>query len=389
VIGRERGRSLGVAVALLAALCWLAAGGSAKAGLATYELHRIGNFKNPVHVDNAPGANNLLFVVGQKGTIHVLKNEKKVKRPFLNIRDRVRFGGEEGLFSVAFHPGYAENRAFYVYYTNLAGDVQIDQFKRKKSRRAQASEGSRKRVIKIPHDQASNHNGGQLQFGPDGLLYAGIGDGGPQGDPENDAQSSDTLLGKLIRIQPALSGGYGIPDDNPFVGQEGEDEIFALGLRNPWRFSFDSETGALTIGDVGGSQFEEINYVPGPDAGLGANFGWNDYEGFAETQFGIGPNADPHTEPIADFSHDAPDDFCSIAGGYVVRDPGLPTLEGDYVFSDLCDNKIRAIEVPSGASIGGLGVSLDSPVGFGEGVDGQIYVADLTGPVYRLEETAR
>jgi glucose/arabinose dehydrogenase len=385
VIGRE-GRRLGLALgaALVALLAALATGGSARAGLLDFNLVDIGNFNSPVHVDDAPGAEGLLFVVQQRGTIKVLDDEVKKKTPFLDIRDIVQAGGEEGLLSVAFHPDYDTNRRFYVYYTNHQGDIRIDQFKRRAADPLRASVRSRKKVIKVDHDQASNHNGGQVQFGPDGYLYLATGDGGPQQDPEDDAQDTDSLLGKILRIDPLGQGGYDVPADNPYVGVAGADEIFALGLRNPWRFSFDSMTGALTVGDVGGTAYEEVDYVA--DGGLGANFGWNDYEGFAETAFGIGDNASPHTEPIAVFSHGAPDNFCAIAGGYVVRDPGLPALTGQYVLGDLCANEIRAIQVPSGAEGTDIGVSGNDVVAFGEGEDAQIYVVDLGGDVFRLEQ---
>ena len=389
VIGREgRKLALGGTVALLALAGSLALGGAgAQArGSAEFELVDLGNFHDPVHVSTAPGATSdgLLFVVSQSGKIRVLDGEEKVRTPFLDIRGIVRFGGEQGLLSVAFHPDYETNRRFFVYYINNQGDIRIDQFKRKAADPLRASAGSKQKVIKIDHDQGPNHNGGQLQVGLDGYLYAGVGDGGPQQDPENDAQNIDSLLGKLIRIEPLAEGGYTAPDSNPYVDGPGADEIFALGLRNPWRFSFDSANGALTIGDVGGSDLEEIDYVAG--GGLGANFGWNDYEGFMETTFGTGPNATPHTEPIADFSHSGPDNFCSIAGGYVVHDPGLPALQGEYIFSDVCANDLLTLQVPSGAPGTPTGLSGGSIVSFGEGEDGQIYVVDLGGDVYRLEQ---
>ena len=390
VIGRDKRRKLGLAalVAVATAIGALLASGSARAGTETLELVSIGNFTSPVHADNAPGADNLFFVVEQRGRIVVLKNERKRNKPFLDARDIVRYGGEQGLLSVAFHPDYDTNRRFFVYYITNAGDIRIDQFKRRANDPLRASFKSREKVITIQHDQADNHNGGQLQFGPDDYLYAAIGDGGPQGDPENDAQEIDTLLGKLIRIDPKAAGGYTAPGDNPYAGAtDGADEIFAIGLRNPWRFSFDSATGALTLADVGGGEWEEVNYLSGANPGLGANFGWNDYEAFNETSFGTEPNASPHTEPIADFSHGAPDDFCSIAGGYVVNDPGLPALAGDYIFSDLCQSQVFAIDVPAGTpSAVDPGVSGGSIVSFAEGAGGQIYVVDLDGPVFRLEQ---
>jgi glucose/arabinose dehydrogenase len=389
MIGRDAGRTLWLAGLGAAAtlLCGFLAAGGAQAGPPAFELKRIGTFKDPVHADNAPGADNLFFVVEQRGRIVVLKNERERKQPFLDARDIVGYGGEQGLLSVAFHPDYDTNRRLYVYYVDNGGDIRIDQFKRRAKDPLRAGLRSRKKVITIQHNQAPNHNGGQLQFGPDGYLYAAVGDGGPQEDPENDSQTTDNLLGKLIRIDPLAAGSYAVPADNPYAEKAGADEIFAIGLRNPWRFSFDSVTGALTLADVGGGEQEEVNYLSGASPGLGANFGWNDYEGFEETGFGTGENASPHTAPIADFSHGNPDNFCSIAGGYVVNDPGLPALAGDYIFSDLCQSEVFAIDVPAGTPSGvDPGVSGDNIVSFAEGAGNQIYVVDLNGPVSRLEQ---
>jgi glucose/arabinose dehydrogenase len=380
--------ALAAVVALAVVVVWALTVSDRARARGGFDLVEVGNFNSPVHADDAPGADGLLFVVEQGGKIRVLRDEKKVKKPFLDITDIVRSGGEEGLLSVAFHPGYDDNRRFYVFYTNSKGDIRIDQFKRKQSGRLRASRASRARVIKIEHDQAANHNGGQLQFGPDGYLYAGIGDGGPQGDPEDDAQDPANLLGKLIRIDPLGRGGYDVPAGNPYAdnGDPGADEIFSIGLRNPWRFSFDSVTGAITIGDVGGRDWEELDYVSGADPGLGANFGWNDYEGFTETSFGTPPNASPHTEPIAAFSHDAPDNFNAITGGYVVNDPGLPALTGQYLFADYFIGEVRAVQVPSGADGTEVGVSASSIASFAEGEGNQIYVISRNGPVLRLEQ---
>jgi hypothetical protein len=376
-----------VALAALTALSLITSPG--RAGTSTgYALVPIANFDTPVFAEDDGVHPELLFVVEQPGQIKVVENGEKLSQPFLDIRDEVRFGGEQGLLSVAFDPGYATNRRFYVYYVTNGGDIRIDRFKVKESDTTPSSESSRKRVIKIDHDQADNHNGGQLQFGPDGYLYAGIGDGGPQGDPENDAQRKNSLLGKVLRIDPRRRGGYDVPPDNPFVGVRGKDEIFALGVRNPWRFSFDSATGALTMGEVGGSSWEEIDYVASPGAGepggLGANFGWNDFEATHETDFGDPPVATPHTGPIAEFSHGDPDDFCSIIGGYVVHDPGLD-FQGQYIYSDLCDNTLRLAQIPSGADGATLGLEAGGIVSFGEGADGQIYTVSNNGPVSALE----
>jgi len=392
-IGRQawtHARAARLAAALLAGFGLATLGGGSVASAGTeddFHLEDLGNFSSPVYVDDAPGpsSNGLLFVVEQRGTIAVLDGGDKADDPFLDIRHKVAAGGEQGLLSVAFHPNYEANRRLYVYYTTKGGDIRIDQFKRRSTSPLRAVQHSRARVIKVEHDQASNHNGGQLQFGPDGFLYAGTGDGGPQEDPENDAQSKTSLLGKLLRIEPKASGGHAVPPSNPFVGAPGRDAIFALGLRNPWRFSFDSANGALVVADVGGSDWEEISYVA--DGGLGDNFGWNDFEGTSKTSFGIGPNASPHTPPIAEFSHDAPDDFSSITGGYVIRDPDLSQIAGQYIFGDLFEGQPMLRDVPAGTPGDPLGpeLAVGTLSSFGEGEGGQIYVVDLGGDVFALE----
>jgi len=368
-----------VLVFALCAVGLTAGGSSAAAGPGGYFLDDIGNFKSPIYVDDDGVNDDLLFVVEQAGKIRVLRDGNKLNKPFLDIRDFVRYGGEQGLLSVAFDSNYAANGRFYVYYVNNNGDIRIDQFIRKKATRAKAS--SRQKVILVPHTQAANHNGGQLQIGPDGDLYASIGDGGPQGDPENDAQDTGSLLGKILRISPLPDGGYDVPAGNPFVGIAGEDEIFALGLRNPWRFSFDAGNGALTVGDVGGSDWEEVDYEA--DGGLGSNFGWNDYEGMHQTSFGDPPLASPHSPPIHEYANDGA--TCAITGGYVVRDPDLPDLLGQYLFGDFCEAELRAIQIPGGAPGFDLGLGTASLSSFGEGVAGQIYVVSLDGDVFALE----
>jgi glucose/arabinose dehydrogenase len=380
--------------ALLAAGAALAAAtlapASAQAGLENnYELDRIGRFFSPVHVADAPGYEKLLFVVEQPGRVRVLKNGVKKPKPFLDIRERVTFGGEQGLLSIAFHPDYETNRRFYVYYVDNGGDIVVDEFKRSKSSGVRAKAKTRRRVIKVQHDQASNHNGGQLQFNQvadDGLLYLATGDGGPQMDPENDAQDPDSLLGKLLRIDPIPDGGgpgHDNPADNPFVGMPGADEVWSLGFRNPFRFSFDLTNGDLTVGDVGGSDWEEIDWTT-LGASQGANFGWNDFEGTHETSFGVGANASPHTPPIAEYANVS--DTCAVTGGYVVRDGDLGALVGDYIYSDFCDGELTVIDVPTGAPVTTLELDPGNPSSFGEDRDtGQLYIADLNGPVYALE----
>jgi glucose/arabinose dehydrogenase len=374
-----------VTLALLLALA-LPACGSARGGLA---LKKIGSFDAPVYVTGAPGFPQLLFVVEQPGEIAVLRNGHQLPTPFLDLRDQVNYGGERGLLSVAFPPDYARSRRFYVYYTDSDGNIRIDEFKRGSAVRAKRS--SRRKVIVIPHPVNSNHNGGQLQF-LGNLLYFGTGDGGSGGDPPNNAQNKDVLLGKLLRIDPRTSGGkpYSVPSDNPFVGKPGRDEIYSYGLRNPFRFSFDTSSSKqprIAIGDVGQNEFEELDYTTVAKAG-GANFGWDAFEGFSKYTDENSGTPDPGgtVKPIFAYSHSRGSSSCSIIGGYVVRDPRLPSLRGRYVYADLCEGQLRAL-VPHLKRASGdhkLGLHVESPSSFGEDDQHRLYVASLEGPVFRL-----
>jgi glucose/arabinose dehydrogenase len=340
-------------------------------------------------VTGAPGFPKLVFVVEQPGRVAVLSGGKRLARPFLDIRGRVRYDdAEQGLLSIAFPPDYATSKSFYVYYNDEAGNIHIDEFKSSSPTRADA--GSRRPVIEIPHAENPNHNGGQLQF-LDNLLYFGTGDGGSGGDPPNNAQNKDVLLGKLLRIDPRPAGGapYSVPSSNPFVGGPGRDEIYSYGLRNPYRFSFDTVTAEqprIAVGDVGQNQFEELDYTT-VAAADGTNFGWDALEGFAPYTEGSSGTADPGntTKPIFAYPHSRAGS-CAIIGGYVVRDRSLGALYKRYVYADLCEGQLRSL-VPhlKGASDDRrLGVAVESPTSFGEDDLGHIYVATLEGPVFRL-----
>ena len=373
-------------LAMLCAVAALAAGlvaGTCEAGArgGVPALKRIGDFANPVYVDNAPGAKKLLFVVEQPGTVAVLRKGHKLNRPFLDISDRVTFEGEQGLLSIAFDPSYATNRRFYIYYVNGDGDIQVDSMRRKRKQPTRADSRSRHKLIVIPHPGQSNHNGGQLQFGPDGMLYFGTGDGGGAGDQPGNAQNPDVLLGKLLRIDPRKHG-YGSPDDNPFASGPGRDEIFALGLRNPYRFSFDSATGDLWIGDVGQDNWEEIDHVSLADA-QGANFGWNLFEGNHEFE-GDANNPPPNYRPPV-FEYPTGGSNCAVMGGFISHDPAVPALAGRYVYADYCGGVLRSFDPadPTGTDAS-TGIEYGSPSGFGEGVNGQLYATSLDGPVYRI-----
>jgi glucose/arabinose dehydrogenase len=362
-------------------------GGSARTKLA---LKKIGSFEDPVYVTGAPGFPKLLFVVEQPGRVAVLSGGHRLPRPFLDIHGDVLSGGERGLLSIAFPPDYAESGSFYAYYTDHAGNIRIDEFRRRTPTRADP--GSRRQVIVIPHPVNANHNGGQLQFLGD-LLYFGTGDGGSGGDPPNNAQNKDVLLGKLLRIDPRPSGGrpYTVPPTNPFVDKPGRDEIYSYGLRNPFRFSFDAVSAGqprLAIGDVGQNKFEEVDYTT-VAAASGANFGWDALEGFAPyTEENSGtPNPGGTVRPIFSYPHSR-GGSCSIIGGYVVRDRSLRSLYKRYVYADLCEGQLRSL-VPhlKGANHDHrLGLHVDSPASFGEDDRGHLYVASLDGPVFRLIE---
>jgi len=352
-------------------------------------LKRIGRFDTPTYVAGAPGFPKLLFVVEQPGRIVVLRGGHRLRRPFLDIRSLVGFGGERGLLSAAFPPDYAKSRRFYVYYTDLAGDLRVDELKRKNATRAARS--SRRTVLRIPHRAHSNHNGGQLQF-LGRLLYLGTGDGGSAGDPPNNAQNKDSLLGKLLRIDPRPSGGrpYTVPASNPFVGRPGRDEIYSYGLRNPFRFSFDTVTAKrprIAIADVGQSRFEELDYTT-VAAARGANFGWDAFEGFAPYRDENSGTPDPGgtTRPIMAYDHGRDGGSCSIVGGYVVGPGGPSALRGRYLYTDYCAGELRSLvpHLRRAAHDRRLGLHVPFPTCFGEDNRGRIYVCSQEGPVYRL-----
>ncbi len=363
--------------------------GAAKAG-GKLALKRIGSFQDPVYITGAPGFPRLLFVVEQGGKVFVLDHGRHLHQPFLDISGDISSGGERGLLSIAFPPDYASSRRFYAYYTDPAGNIRIDEFKRLTPTRAAI--GSRRQVIVIPHPINANHNGGQMQF-LGNLLYFGTGDGGSGGDPPNNAQNKDVLLGKLLRIDPRPSGGhpYTVPASNPFVGKPGRDEIYSYGLRNPFRFSFDTVSASqprIAIGDVGQNRFEELDYTT-VAAASGANFGWDALEGFSVyEEENSGTPVPPGTvKPIFSYPHSR-GGSCSIIGGYVVRDRSLRSLYKRYVYADLCEGQLRSL-TPHLIHASGdhkLGLHVDSPSSFGEDDQGRLYVASLDGPVFRLIE---
>jgi glucose/arabinose dehydrogenase len=341
---------------------------------------RVGNFNAPIYVAAPRGDTQRVFVVERAGRIMVVRGGHKFGTPFLAIRGQVSEGGERGLLSMAFAPDYTSSGRFYVDYTDNSGDIRVVEYRRS-SNPNRAAPGSARNVIRIPHSQFNNHNGGQIQFGPDGFLYIGVGDGGSEGDPNNTGQNLGTLLGNSLRIDPHPGGGYGIPSGNPFTGGGRRAEIYAYGLRNPWRFSFDRSTGALSIGDVGQDKFEEIDYEA-KGRGLGRNFGWSHIEGNTRFKGGATPSYAP---PVLVRSHSGAG-FCAIVGGYVVRDHSARSLYGRYVYGDLCNSRLFAVKLRSGHASGNhaLGVRVSGLVSFGEDARGRVYAVSMHGPVYRL-----
>lgn len=358
-------RRLTTALAL-AALGTLVLGSATADAKPRVKLKRIGRFQSPTYVTSAPGVPGLV-VVERAGRIRLVQGHKR--RTFTAISG-VSTGGERGLLSVAFAPNYATSRVLYVYFTNGSGDLEIAGLHADPDG-LHADPSTLRPLVIVPHPTHSNHNGGQLQFGPDGLLYAGTGDGGGAGDEPDNAQNPNSRLGKLLRIDPS----------------SGAVETYSIGLRNPYRFSFDlvSDPGQprIAIGDVGQDRFEEIDYLP-LAAADGANFGWNDFEGFAPFPGAHPPTPSQTVRPIKAYSHAG--GACAIVGGYVVRDARLRSLFHRYVYGDFCTGKVRSL-IPSlsGARKDrGTGVRVRDLSSFGEGATGALYATSLDGPVYRF-----
>ena len=320
--------------------------------------------EGPLFVTFAPGEPaSRVYIVEQVGRIRLLQGGRLRSEPFLDIVEKVVAGGEQGLLSVAFHPDYAENRLFYVDYTDVNGDTVVEEYRA----RGGGTPQPQRRVLFVDQPY-SNHNGGQLQFGADGLLYVGMGDGGSGGDPENRAQDLGDRLGKLLRVDVDRPGA--------------EWEIAAYGLRNPWRFSFDRETDDLYIGDVGGSELEEIDFLAAGWEPL-VNFGWDVFEG-SQTHEDKEPNPEGRlVGPLVEYSHD---EGCSVTGGYVYRGTEVPTAFGRYFYGDYCSGIVWSLVVREGRAtairrapfeVGGLS-------SFGEDARGELYLTSLEGTVYRL-----
>ena len=336
----------------------------------------------PLFLTTPPGDSNRLFVVERGGRIRIVKNGTLLAAAFLDLSSRITSGGEQGLLGLAFHPQYAQNGVLVVNYTNPNGDTRVSRFT--VSSDPDRADGGSEQVILGVGQPFTNHNAGMVAFGPDGFLYIALGDGGSGGDPQGNGQDPTTLLGSILRVD--IDGGtpYAIPPSNPFATSSTfRPEIWAYGLRNPWRFSFDRLNGDLYIADVGQSAREEINVQPAASAG-GENYGWDIMEGSICFSPSPGCNQTGLTLPVLDYNHTQ---GCSVTGGYVYRGAAIPAIQGRYFYADFCGGWIRSFRYQNGQ------VSEDtqwfSQVGsitsFGEDAVGELYVTVSSGSVYKIE----
>ena len=340
---------------------------------------KYSGFNQPVYLTHSGDGSGRIFILEKEGKIISLSDG--IPSTFMDIDDRIRSReSERGLLGLAFHPDFKSNSKFYVYYTDLRGDVVISEFKTDESGKYGNKESER--VLLRINQPFSNHNGGQIEFGPDGYLYIGTGDGGGGGDPFDNGQNINSLLGKILRIDVNSGSPYGIPSDNPFVNKSGRDEIWSYGLRNPWRFSFDTKAGDLYISDVGQRKWEEINFQPARSKG-GENYGWRYLEGF--NSFKLEKNIDLKelTMPVFEYGHE---DGCSVTGGYIYRGREHPNMTGTYFLGDFCTGIIWGLKGKNNKWV--FSKLLKKPIfisSFGTDENGEIYVLDFkSGYVYQL-----
>ncbi len=343
----------------------------------------VGGLRNPLDLQSAPGDRERLFVLEQGGRIRVVRAGQLVATPFLDISSRLVSGGERGLLGLAFHPQYASNRRFYVNYTNPGGDTHISEFR---ASSADAADPASERILLEVDQPFANHNGGGLTFGNDGFLYIGLGDGGSGGDPFRNGQNLSTPLGKMLRIDVDRGQPFAVPADNPFVTTAGAfPAIWAYGLRNPWRFAFDRTTGDLYIGDVGQNRLEEIDIGLASRRG-GENYGWNVMEG---RQCFNANSCDMSglVLPVVQYDHG---EGCSVTGGAVYRGCRMPGYAGTYFYGDFCTGLVRSFRLQGGQVTeqrdhsATVGRGINNVSSFGVDVDGEIYVVDYEGEVYRI-----
>jgi glucose/arabinose dehydrogenase len=339
-------------------------------------------FRRPLFLTHAGDGSGRLFVVDQDGAIRVIENGNTLAQPFLDIDAQIRSdGNEQGLLGLAFHPDFEQNGFFYVNYTDNNGDTVISRFSVTSD--PNLADPASETILLQVDQPYQNHNGGHLEFGPDGFLYAGLGDGGSVGDPHDNGQSTQTLLGKILRIDVNSGSPYAVPPDNPFAGGGGLSEIWIYGLRNPWRFSFDSATGDLYIGDVGQNQLEEIDFLPAGGA-AGANLGWSYFEGTRAFQ-GSPPDGSNLIGPVAEYDHSG---RCSVTGGYVYRGETLPEWRGVYFYADYCSGEVWGLlRNPDGTWENRNLYAIDANItSFGTDENGEHYIVGRSGALYRLQQ---
>ena len=384
-MGSVSARSALLPAAALAALAG-PSGIPASASAAGIALTRIATVDEPTDVAQAPGDPHRLYVSEKLGRVRVIRDGRLLPTPFLDVTRNVSATGERGFLSLAFAPDFARSRLYYVDYTDRHGTLVVEEF-RADAGGDRTVPGSGRFVLRQAHPE-TRHNGGLITFGPDGLLYVGWGDGGGSHDrhgSRGNAQSLGSLLGKILRIDPRRRGRapYSIPRDNPFVGRRGaRAEIYSYGLRNPWRFAFDRATGDMIIADVGQDEFEEVDFAARGRAG-GANYGWRVFEGRRRETREPAPGA---VAPVLTYAHTA--HRCAITGGYIVRDPALPTLDGWYVYGDFCTGRLRVVRLRPGGARGDQELEVgrvSSITSFGEDDAGRVYATSFQGGVFRLD----
>jgi glucose/arabinose dehydrogenase len=343
----------------------------------------------PLDISHAGDGSKRLFVAEQGGLVYVIEGGDVQGTPFLDIRDQVSGGGEQGLLGIAFHPDFPDDPRLFVHYTDKAGDTVVSSFAVDPGS-PDAADPDSETVILTVDQPYSNHNGGGLEFGPEGYLYIALGDGGSGGDPLDSGQRLDTLLGKILRIdidRTSAGKAYAIPSSNPFAGDAGRrGEIWLYGLRNPFRFSFDRRTGDLWLGDVGQGDWEEIDVARGGVGGL--NFGWRIMEGGHCYSPSSGCTTSGLTLPVVEYSHDL---GCTVIGGLVYRGSAYPLLRGAYLFTDFCSGRTWAVDADASGPQPLVEVADTSAsiAGYGESETGELYAVDLGGQVYRVSAVSR
>jgi glucose/arabinose dehydrogenase len=339
----------------------------------------------PLYLTAPPGDPTRLFIAEKGGAIRVVKDGALLPIPFLDLTGRVSTGAEQGLLGLAFDPAYADNGRFVVHYTDAGGNTVVSLFW-VSAEDADRADPASETIVLTAEQPFSNHNGGQILFGPDGMLYVGLGDGGSGGDPGGRGQALTDLLGSILRVDVRTGTGYTIPPDNPFLGRpDASPEIWSFGLRNPWRFTFDPATGDLYIADVGQNAWEEVDVVPASaGAGRGANFGWNVTEGrhcYASNDCDL----TRFTLPVLEYGHG---EGCSVTGGYVYRGAAIPALQGHYFYADYCQGWVRSFRLQDGQAVEPQQWPTLAPGGpitsFGQDAAGELYVLSAEGRVSRI-----